>query len=243
MKSLELTGRNLKEIARDPLSMGLGLVLPIGLFVLLQSLGGDVGQANILSPTMLAPGISLFGFAMLVFSSGFLLARDRENSLLARLLTTPLRPSDFIVAYALPYLPLAILQVAALFGIGSLLGLQIAGNAGLVFVILIVMSLGYIGVGMILGSLLTSKQVGVAYTAVLLPTIFSGTWFDLNMVGDGFRKTMELLPFTHALTAVRSIMVDNAGLADVALDLLWVAGYSTLLLALGVLAFKSRMAG
>jgi len=136
MRFLELTRRNLKEVLRDPLSIGLTIALPIGLFLILQTLGG---LADIFSPTLLAPGIALFGFVMIVFSSGFLLARDRESSLLTRLLTAPLRPIDFIAAYALPYIPLAAFQVAALFGIGAFLGLRIAGNAGLVFLILGVM--------------------------------------------------------------------------------------------------------
>jgi hypothetical protein len=95
MRFLELTKRNIKEICRDPLSISIAGVLPIGLFVLLGSLGGMAGESSILQPTMLAPGVALFGFSMVTFGAAFLLARDRENSLLARMLTTPLRPVDF----------------------------------------------------------------------------------------------------------------------------------------------------
>ena len=238
---LELTKRNIKEISRDPLSLGIAVALPIGLFVVLQALGGVAGESSILQPTMLAPGVALFGFAMVTFGAAFLLARDRESSLLARMLTTPLRPTDFIAAYALPYFLLAMFQVAAIFGIGGFLGLRIAGNPGLVFLILAVISLCYVGVGMILGSLLTSKHVGFAYTAILLPTIFSGTWFELEFVGEGFRRAMNVLPFTHALGAVRGIMADGAGFAAIAPDFLFVLGYSLLFLTLGVLAFRRGM--
>lgn len=238
MRFLELAKRNLKESFRDPLSIGLTLALPIGLFLILQTLSN---LAEIFSPTLLAPGIALFGFVMIVFSSGFLLARDRESSLLTRMLTTPLRAGDFIAAYALPSIPVAIIQVAAIFGIGSFLGLRIVGNAGLVFLILTIMALGYIGVGMILGSLVSSKQVGFAYMIVLFPTIFSGAWLPLDVMGDGFQRVVYALPFAHALDATRAIMVDGVGFADIATDFLWVLGYSVLFLALGVLAFRRRM--
>ena len=132
-------------------------------------------------------------------------------------------------------------QVAAIFGIGACLGLRIAGDPGLVFLILAVMATGYVGAGMILGSLLSSKQVGFAYTAILLPTIFSGTWFDLNFVGEGFQRAMNALPFAHALNATRAITAGGAGVSDIDADLLWVTGYSVALLALGVLAFRWRM--
>lgn len=190
---------------------------------------------------MLAPGIALFGFAMLVFSSGFLLAHDRESGLLTRLLTAPLRPADFIAAYSLPYIPVAIAQIAGVFVIGVLLGLEIAGNAGLVFLVLLVMSVGYVGLGMLLGSLLTSKQVGLTYAVVLLPTIFSGTWFELEVFGAGFTRAMNALPFAHALDAARDVMVFGAGFSDIAGDFFWVLGYTVGFFGLGVLAFRRKM--
>jgi ABC-2 type transport system permease protein len=238
MRFLELATRNLKETFRDPLSIGLTIVLPIGLFLILQTLGN---LEEIFRPTVLAPGIALFGFVMIVFSSGFLLARDRESALLTRMLTAPLRASDFIAAYALPFIPVGIIQVAGIFGIGSFLGLRISGSVGLVFLILFIMCCGYIGVGMIMGSLVSSKQVGFAYMIVLFPTIFSGAWVPVDLMGDGFRRVVNLLPFAHALDATRAVMVDGARFADIATDFLWVVAYSAVFLALGVLAFRRRM--
>ena len=66
MKFLELAKRNLKETFLDPLSLGLTIALPIGLFFILQTLGKI---EDLFKPTMLAPGIVLFGFVMIVFSS------------------------------------------------------------------------------------------------------------------------------------------------------------------------------
>lgn len=238
MRFLELAKRNLKESFRDPLSLGLTIALPVGLFFVLQTLGR---LEDLFKPTMLAPGIVLFGFVMIVFSSGFLLARDRESSLLARMLTAPLRASDFIAAYALPFIPIGVIQVAAIYGIGSFLGLRISGNAGLVFLILFIMCCGYIGVGLIIGSLVSSKHVGFVYMIVLFPTIFSGAWVPVDLMGDGFSRVVHLLPFAHALDATRAIMIDGAGFSDIATNFLWVLGYSVAFLALGVLAFRRRM--
>jgi len=109
-----------------------------------------------------------------------LLAKDRESTFLSRLLTAPLRPKDFISAYSLPYLPVAIIQIVLVFATAALLGLETSGNLGLVFLVLFIMSIGYIGLGMVAGSLFTYKQVPGFYTAVLLLTIFSGAWFDLK---------------------------------------------------------------
>ena len=87
MRSIELAKRNFKEVARDPLSLGIAVALPLLLLLTLQALGGD--EESFLSPTLLTPGIILFGFVMVMFSSAMILSRDRETSLLARLLTAP----------------------------------------------------------------------------------------------------------------------------------------------------------
>ena len=45
------------------------------------------------------------------------------------------------------------------------------------------MAILYIGLGMILGSLLTVAPLSGAYAAVLLLTIFGGAWMDLEKIG------------------------------------------------------------
>ena len=140
MRFMALAKRNLKEICLDPL----GILLAVGLPAVLLVVFNPIGRVeSFFSPTNLAPGIALFGFAMLSLSSGMILARDRDSAFLSRLLTAPLRASDFITAYSIPYLPVAIIQIAVVFGIGALLGLQMAGNAGLVFLVLMVITRPY----------------------------------------------------------------------------------------------------
>ena len=95
---------------------------------------------------------------MLMFSAALTLARDRESAFLARLLTAPVTAREFIVAYSLPYLPIAIFQSVVLFAIAGFGGLDSHGNAGLVMLVLLVMAIGYVGFGMILGSLLTVNR-------------------------------------------------------------------------------------
>jgi ABC-2 type transport system permease protein len=76
---------------------------------------------------------------------------------------------------------------------------------------------------------------------VLLPTIFAGTWFELEVFGEGFTTAMNVLPFAHALAATRSVMADGAGFGDIATDFYWVMGYAAGFFALGVVAFRRRM--
>ena len=238
MRFMILANRNFKEVWLDPLSIGLVIGLPVGLLLMFQ----PIGKLNpFFATTNLAPGLAVYAFTMLTFSSGMILARDRESALLSRLLNAPLRANDFISAYSLPYIPVALIQIALVFGVGRLLGLEISGNAGLVFLVLFVMSIGYIGLGMILGSLLSSKQVPLVWTAVNLLTIFGGAWVPLEALGGAFERVMKALPFAHTIDAARAIMVHGVGFGDIAVDLYWVIGYTLVFFALGTILFRRKM--
>ena len=238
MRFMILAKRNFKEVWLDPLSIGLVIGLPVGLLLMFQ----PIGKLNpFFATTNLAPGLAVYAFTMLTFSSGMILARDRESALLSRLLNAPLRAKDFISAYSLPYIPVAIIQIALVFGVGRLLGLEISGNAGLVFLIIFVMSIGYIGLGMVLGSLLTSKQVPLVWTAVNLLTIFGGAWVPLEALGGAFQSAMKALPFAHAIDAARDVMMYGVGFSDIATDFYWVLGYTLVFFALGIFLFRRRM--
>ena len=238
MRSLSLAKRNLIEVWRDPLSLGLTVGLPVLLLLVLQLLDG-VGE--FFSATNLAPGIVLFGFVMLMFSSAMSHSRDRESALFSRLLTTPLRSNDFVTAYSLPYVPVAIVQGVMLFGIGLFLGLEIEGSVALVFLILLVTAVFYIGLGMIMGALFSPKAIPFVYSAILLLTIFGGAWMDLEAIGGPLQSVGNALPFAHALDATRDIMSNGADFDAIATDFYWVVGYTLVAAVLAVFSFKRRM--
>jgi ABC-2 type transport system permease protein len=238
MRSLELAKRNFREVWRDPLSLGITIGLPILLLLVLQLFG----EADaFFTPTVLAPGIVLFGFVMLMFSSAMILSRDRESAFFSRLLTAPVRARDFVAAYSLPYLPVAIIQGIVLFVIGLFLGLEVSGSVVLVILVLLVTSIFYIGLGMVLGSLLPLAPLSGAYAVVLLLTIFGGAWMDLEAIGGVFQSVGDALPFAHALDATRDVMVQGAGFGAIATDFYWVLGYTVVVVALALFFFQRKM--
>lgn len=238
MRSAELAKRNLKEVWRDPLSLALTVILPIAMLLVLQPLG-DLEDA--FTPSRLAPGIVLFGFVMLMFSSAMILARDRDTALFSRLLTTPLRAGEFVTGYSLPYVPVALVQALVLFGIAALLGMQMHGSALLIGLVLLLMAVFYISWGLILGASFTANQVPFAYMVILMLTIFGGAWMDLEAIGGMFQRVGDVFPFAHAMYAARHVMIDGAGFDAIAGDLVWVLAYTVVSAALAVVAFQRRM--
>ena len=240
MRMLTFAERNTKEILRDPLNLAFGLGFPLALILLLSAIQANVPVA-LFEIQHLTPGITVFGLSFLTLFSATVISKDRGSSLLQRLYTTPLTPADFILGYTLPIVPIAVLQSTVCYAAGVILGLEVTVNILWAVLCIIPISLLFIGLGLLFGSILNDKQVGGVCGALLtnLSAWLSGTWFDLELVGGTFHRIAYLLPFVHAVEMERAMLAgDFSGIFP---HIWWVLGYATLSLAAAVLLFLRQM--
>ena len=103
------------------------------------------------------------------------------------------------------------------------------------------MSLFYIALGLICGSVLNSKQVGGICGALLtnLSAWLSGIWFDIDLVGGAFKKIANVLPFIHAVELERAAF--NADYTKILPHLWWVLGYMAVAIVGAVFLFLRQM--
>ena len=240
MRMLTFAGRNTKEILRDPLNLFFGLGFPLVLILLLSAIQANIPVA-LFEIQHLTPGITVFGLAFMTLFSATIIAKDRGSSLLQRLYTTPLTPMDFILGYTLPIVPISIAQCVICYIAAVILGLEITVNILYATVCIIPVSVLYIALGLLCGSVFNDKQVGGICGALLtnLSAWLSGIWFDLNLVGGAFRKIAYALPFVHAVEMGRAVLSGNFG--DIFPHLWWVLGYTVVLLLLAVALFLRQM--
>jgi len=242
MKMLAFASRNAKEILRDKLNLAFGIGFPVILLLLLTAI-----QKNIPIPlfdlTQLTPGIAVFGLSFISLSSGMLIAKDRSSSFMLRLFTSPLSAVDFLLGYMLPLLPMAIAQIAICFGVAMVLGLSPTIHILTAILAIIPTAVLFIAIGLLCGSLFTDKQVGGICGALLtnLTGWLSGTWFDIDLVGEGFRSVANMLPFVHAVDAGRVALAGEVGAIFPAMW--WVIGYAILFMVFAVWVFTIRMKG
>ena len=211
---LAIARKNMLELLRDPITIFFGLGFPLILLLLLSAI-----QANIPVPLFeianLTPGIAVFGLSFLALFSALTLSRDRCSALLQRLYTAPLKPVDFILGYALPFLPLALGQSVICYGAAAVLGLPWDGFTLISILSSLVPALLFIGLGLLCGSCLQDKQVGGICGALLtnLCAWLSGAWFDLALVGGAFEKIAHCLPFYHGVQMEKMLLQGNPAAA------------------------------
>lgn len=196
MRLTAFASRNTKEILRDPLTFCFGLGFPVVLLLLLSAINTAIpeqAQMTMFNIDKLTPGITVFGMSFISLFSSMLIAKDRTTSFMMRLFTSPLKAHEFIIGYTLPLLPMAILQSAVCVVVAFFLGLEVSVNILLMLAVNIPISIVFISLGLLLGTLLNEKAVGGICGALLtnLSAWFSNIWFDTAMVGGWF-KTLQM---------------------------------------------------
>ena len=240
MRIMTFANRNAKELLRDPLNLAFGLGFPLVLIFLLSAI-----QANIPAPLFeiqqLAPGIAVFGLSFITLFSATIISRDRTSSLLQRLYTTPMTPTDFILGYTLPIIPLALAQGVVSYLAALVLGLDCTLGIVYALVSILPISLLYIALGLLCGSVLTDKQVGGVCGALLtnLSAWLSGIWFDLELVGGTFRDIAYCLPFVHAVELERALLAGQ--FSQIFPHIWWVLAYGLAILVVAILIFLNQM--
>ena len=240
MRLITFSKRCVREILRDPVNIGFGLGFPVVLLLLLSAMQSNI-PVDLFAIERLAPGIAVFGLSFMTLFSATLVAKDRESSLLVRLYTTPLRPWEFILGYMLPIIPLSIGQGAICYLVAMALGLTPSVNILVALVALVPISVTYLSLGLLVGSLVGVKAVGGICGGLFtnLSAWLSGVWFDLSLVGGAFEKMAGFLPFVHAVELERAII---SGSTDgVLVHLLVVLGYATVTTFSAVAAFLMQM--
>ena len=240
MRMLTFAKRIAKEILRDPLNLAFGLGFPLVLILLLSAIQANI-PVDIFEIQSLTPGITVFGLSFMTLFSAVLISKDRGSSLLQRLYTTPLTAMDFILGYTLPIIPIAMAQSVICYVVAMILGLEPSINIFFAVLFVVPISILYVGMGLLFGSVLNDKQVGGVCGGLLtnLSAWLSGAWFDLNLVGGAFKKVAYMLPFVHAVELEKAVLDGRFG--SIWPHLWWVLGYGVSVMILAVVLFLRQM--
>lgn len=240
MRAFAFAKRTAKEILRDKLTLIFGLGFPVILILLLSAIQANI-PVTLFEIDRLAPAMTVFGLSFMTLFSATLIAKDRESAFLTRLYATPMHALDFVIGYTIPLIPISLMQSIICFLVGLLLGMKTTVNVIFSILFIIPISIFFISMGLMFGSLLNQKQVGGICGALFtnLTAWFSGIWFDLELVGGVFEFISNLLPFVHA---VQLETLSFAGsFEDILLHFCVVFIYGILSLFVSVFVFLRQM--
>ena len=196
--------RNFKELIRDPLALVFEIILPLFLLFIFRQF--DIPSENYKLENF-TPGIVVFGLSFITLFTATLVAKDRDSALLMRLGASPMRARDYIFGYILSLFPIILIQNILFFGMACLMGLSFSFNVILVIIVTLFISVFFITLGILIGSLVSEKATGgVGSIVVQLVCFTSGMYFPSEMVGEAFARICEFLPFESSIKIIGGIL-------------------------------------
>jgi ABC-2 type transport system permease protein len=193
------------------------------------------------------PGVIAVILAMVSsLLTGLTVAREWERGSMEQLFATPVRRSEIILGKLVPYAALGMLQTLLIVTLGSwLFDVPIRGSMLLLFGSSALFLCAMLGIGLAV-SVITKSQlvsVQVALLVTMLPTtLLSGFMFPIANMPWPLRVLASLLPGRYYMTALRGVFLKANGLDVLGPQLLALAVFSTLVLGLGIVKFKRRLA-
>jgi ABC-type multidrug transport system permease subunit len=162
-------------------------------------------------------GVNLMGGGL--FGVGFVIVNMRVRKLLKRYLATPMRKSDFLTSLALSRFLFTVPDVLLLLLLGYLMfGVEVRGNLLLLVGVIVLGAISFAGLGLLIGSRATTLETasGLINLAMLPMYLFSGVFFSSERFPEGMQGFIQALPLTALNNALRAVMLDGAGLAEIA---------------------------
>jgi ABC-2 type transport system permease protein len=199
------TGRILRQLRHDRRTIALMLLVPILLLTLLYFMFEDAPR--IFNGTGLIM-LGIFPFTIMFLITSIAMLRERTSGTLERLLTTPMGKVDLLFAYGIAFGVAAAIQAAVASGVAyGLLGLDTAGNAGLVITIAIANAVLGVALGLFCSAFARTEFQAVQFMpVVVIPQILlCGLFVARDQMAGWLQAISKALPMTYAVEALQEV--------------------------------------
>lgn len=196
----------------------------------------DTEFFDVLSPILV--GFFVFFFVFLI--SGIGLLKERVSGTLERLLATPIRRWEIVMAYLVGFGLFAIIQtLIVVFYSINVLDMVMVGSVWDVIVINLLLALVALSLGILLSTFASSEFQMVQFIpVVVVPQIFFAGIIPLEGMADWLQNIGKVMPLYYAADALKAVMYKGQSLRDVGGDLLVLAIFAIIFIVLNIIVLK-----
>jgi ABC-2 type transport system permease protein len=174
------------------------------------------------------------------------IVREKELGTMEVLLVSPVQPLKIVVAKAVPYLLLSIINITSILLLSVfVLDVPINGNIVLLMLVSILFTLTSLALGLLISSSTDSQQTAmfISLTGMFLPTIMlSGFMFPIENMPLPLRLISNIVPAKWFYSIVKSVMIKGVGFLLIWKEVLILTGMMIFFLVLSIKKFKIRLA-
>jgi ABC-2 type transport system permease protein len=199
------------------------------------------------SALFLIPGlIAYIGMISAVVSTSLSVVREKERGTMEQVRMAPLGTGAYIIGKTLPYFVISLAtSVFIVLASMPLFGLPMQGSWLLLLLALSLYLAGALGLGLMISTVAESQQVAfqLAVLVSFLPTmILSGFVFPIASMPAPIQAFTFLVPARYFIVALRAIVLKGADAATFWVELVALAVYAALMLALASARLRRQWA-
>ncbi len=169
------------------------------------------------------------------------LVREKEMGTTEQINVTPIRKYQFIMAKLIPFMIIALFELAFGLLIGRLLfGLPMVGSLGLLFLFTCVYLLAVLGIGLFLSTISNTQQqlMYLAFFFMLTFILMSGVFTPAESMPTWAQKVNLANPVAYFMKVIRMILLKGSRFGDISREFYSLCIYAALILTLAITNYR-----
>jgi len=192
------------------------------------------------------PGVmSLVLLLICVMMTSISIVREKELGTMEILLVSPFQPILVILAKAVPYLLLSLVNLTIILLLSVFaLDLPINGSVFLLFAISTLYIITSLSLGLLISTVTASQQAAmlISLMGMMLPTmLFTGFMFPIENMPLPLQTISRIVPSRYYYIIVKAIMIKGLGISAIWKETLILLGMTVFLLFVSLKKFKIRL--
>ena len=190
----------------------------------------------------------LIGLIMMIICAmmtSISVVREKELGTMEILLVSPLKPTTIILAKAVPYLIISILNVISILLMAYfILDVPIAGNIFLIMLLSIIFTFSALALGLLISSITETQQAAMIGSSIglMLPSmLLSGLIFPIEGMPAILRGISYIIPARWFIEALRDVMIKGLGFKAIWVQFSVLLVMTIILLIVSIKKFKNRL--
>ncbi len=171
--------------------------------------------------------------------------REKELGTMEILLVSPFKPIMVLIAKAVPYLVLSLIDFIIILLLSVfLLDVKIQGSLVLIFAESILFIITCLSLGLLISNITASQQTAmlISMMGMMMPTmLLTGFMFPLENMPVAFQWISHIIPSRYYYSIIKAVMLKGLGFSYVWKETLILAGMASALLFVALKNFKTRL--
>lgn len=201
---------------------------------------------NMVSRNYILPGLTAIILSIIcALIASLSISRENERGTLESILSTPIRPHEFIAGKMIPYILIGVLDTVTCFVFGYFVfDLPIKGSFLALLLITVLFTGGMTSLGILLSTVARTQVLSVQMSmiATYLPTfILSGFAFPIANMPTVIQVITYVIPARYLITVTKGLALKGAGTALVSTQILFLALFFIIVTAAAIKKFSSLL--